>query len=918
MADIVITSFDLDTAGAVRQTQALAAEVAKLEKELIVLQKSGKDTTETQKKFAAATANLDKVLAQETKTMKGAAAQAAVLVDVTNKSSAAVNNATNAQGKLDAASKKTAVSTASLIGRSKGLTQAFTRGAASVANLAGGFGLSGIALGALSGVAEKGVQALYSFFGASESVVAVQQSVAEATKAVTAEYVQEARDLNGLLAPLADANTSSSDRAKLIDEIQKRYPEYLKGLGDEAFSIQNIADTQKILNERLIDGIVIKAREAEQTKLTAKIVENQIRLEKLRAEGVIAETAPIEQSYNNLGEAITTEFSKVSAVIDFTTQAVTDLDKTARTLEFRNLQAEQAALAEESKTLDKTFQEVSKSLKELDIDLGQNTAAATAVTSATAKETKARIGNSKAVKEQVSELEKLNEQTKKGFQAERDAREEADQFAVSLGGLKKALSEIENQIQNATNINDFKRFAELSADAEQLKTEINLVETAIKSLNQTPPEIKKPDDFSAVEREVEAAKLALGELRNEQAKADLERAEREGRALARVRGNAQSETAVRISFAKQAEEAKRVAAEQTLKAQIAVAQAEVNLAKQTGEIFGQEAVDAQAELLRLQTELAQLNNEQYTATIDIKVDEQSAAEAKEKVKQQVLQIADFAQTLANQVADFAKSSNDQTIASLDKSIEAQKGLLDQLLNNVATANVEQVRLEQERLDKLNKEREKAKNREAVIVQAQIAINLALAVARAVVEGGAFAAALTVAAALTAATFGFIQARQAATNAYAKGTMFVDDSRAPQGTDTIPAMLDRGESVFTKSKTKQYNPMLRAIFNSSIPAKEANDFAQNYAQGKADNDGFFVAVPTRSTGEARSNYEMERIARRERQNSSGGQLDLAKALTYIGQAISEKGDTVLRGSELHKVVRNKASKLDKLRNKSKGA
>jgi hypothetical protein len=132
------------------------------------------------------------------------------------------------------------------------------------------------------------------------------------------------------------------------------------------------------------------------------------------------------------------------------------------------------------------------------------------------------------------------------------------------------------------------------------------------------------------------------------------------------------------------------------------------------------------------------------------------------------------------------------------------------------------------------------------------------------------------------------------------------------------MLDRGESVFTKRKTKQYNPMLRAIFNGSIPAKEANDFAQNYAQGKADNDGFVVAVPTRSTGEARSDYEMERIARRERQSGGGGQLDLAKALTYIGQAIAEKGDTVLRGSELHKVVQNKASKLDKLRNKSKGA
>jgi hypothetical protein len=621
----------------------------------------------------------------------------------------------------------------------------------------------------------------------------------------------------------------------------------------------------------------------------------------------------------NIAEASTKGvFATVNAAFGSLSEGLTDAEKLTRSLQFAQLEKDQVALAAESQNLDKTFQEVAKSLKGLNIDLGQNASVATAVTSATDKESKARTTNSKAVKDQSDAIAKLNQETEKERELRRQEREEADLFATSLGGLKKALSEIENQIQNATSVKDFAEFRRLSDEAEQLKKEINLVETAIKSLNQTPPEIKKPDDFSAVQSEVEAAKLALGELRNEQAKADLERAQREGRALARVRGNAQSETAVRISFAKQAETAKRIAAEETLKAQIAIAQAEVKLAAQTGEIFGQEATDARAELLRLQTELAQLNNEQFTANIDIKVNEQSAAEAKEKVKQTVLQIADFAQTIANQVTDFAKSSNDQTIASLDKSIETQKGLLDQLLNNVDTANVEQVRLEQERLDKLNAEREKAKNREAQIAQAQIAINLALAVARAVAEGGGLASALTVAAAISAAIFGFIQARQAAANAYADGTMFVDDSRAPQGTDTIPAMLDRGESVFTKKKTKQYNPMLRAIFNGSIPAKEANDFAQNYAQGKAENSGFFVALPTRSTGEARSDYEMERIARRERQSGGGGQLDLAKALTYIGQAIAEKGDTVLRGSELHKVVQNKASKLDKLRNKSKGA
>jgi len=909
MADVNIASFDVDARAAIAQTNQFIASIDSLEKELIKLQKEGKDTTAVQAQLAQQTANLDKILSQETKTMRGNTAAVQAMIIANNKASQSTKQLTDSQTKLDAAQKKSANSTAAFLARSKNLSGALTRGAAALGNFAGGFGLSGIALGALTGAVEKGIGALTEFFGVSKSVAESQQSIVDATVAVRAEYVSEVRDLNALINPLKDVNTSSSDRAKLIEEIQKRYPEYLKGLGDEAFAVGNVAATQKILNDRIIDGIVLKAQDAERTKITTKLVENQVQIEKLRADGLLDAQKVAEASTKGV-------FATVNAAFGALSEGLTDADKVIRSSQFVQLEKDQKALAEENKKLDETFKNTANSLKKLNIDLGENKSVANEVLNTTEKTASAKNKQTKATKDQSDAIAKLNEEVAKELDLRLKQQAEAEQFAGTIGALKKELADLQNVIENQTKTTDFAQFERLTAQADALKKEIATLETALESYGKVAEEIRRPPaDTTTFEREVEQAKLALGELRTEQFESDLARAKLENDALQRAGGNAQKEAEARKFWSNEAEKAKREQAKQTLILQIDLARKELVLAQQTGELFGQEATDAKNELLALELQLAELTNTEYTVNIDV-----NDEDAKKKLKETTLAAIDFTQQAADQTFAFFAAQNQQLIAGLDNAVSAQENALNALLNNEATTNVELVRLEQERLDKLNAERKKAAEKEAIIAQAQIAVNLALAVSKAAVEGGGIASVFTIASLLAAAAFGFIQAKQAAANAYAEGTLYVDDKRAPNGKDTVPAWLDKGEAVITKQRNKQYANTVRAVHFGEVPAEYLDKAIRDYKSGSHLSDIGLgsVGLSTRSTKQARE----ERANRNKSAQVltvSGGtsRTELTAALNYIGASLEGLNKQKMSGANLLTVVQSRANNISKMKNKARG-
>jgi len=927
MADINIASFDVDARAAIAQTNQFIASIDSLEKELIKLQKEGKDTSAVQAQLAAATANLDKILSQETKTTRGNVAAVQAMIIANNKASQSTKQLTDSQTKLDTAQKKSAGSTAAFLARSKNLSGALTRGAAALGNFAGGFGLSGIALGALS----SGLEKLIEQFGRASLS---QQSLDNVNKAYTETVSKETAALQVNFAALNNTSLSLSQRKEALGELIAQFPEYFAGLDAEKSTVEAL----KLAYEGTAIAIKSKALESafggEREALTSKKIQAEIERERLarrlaidllKEEGRAYTETDIAIKKSNIirgidGQITIYQASQVRAYTDEIKEskaALIELDNVQKDLtkstiseddKITELKAKRAAKLREDT---KRIEDINKKNAQKRIDAADK-AEADAAKKATARREKAQA---EAEKERL-EIEKLNKEFADGFELRAKEKAEAEAFAASLGGLKKQYADLQNQIENQTSRTDFAKFQELTAQADALKKEIATLETALESYGKVAEEIRRPPaDTTTFEREVERAKLALGELRTEQFESDLARAKLENDALQRAGGNAQKEAEVRKFWSKEAEKAKREQAKQTLILQIDLARKELVLAQQTGELFGQEATDAKNELLALELQLAELTNTEYTVNIDV-----NDEDAKKKLKETTLAAIDFTQQAADQTFAFFAAQNQQLIAGLDNAVSAQKNALDALLNNGATTNVELVRLEQERLDKLNAERKKAAEKEAIIAQAQIAVNLALAVSKAAVEGGGIASVFTIASLLAAATFGFIQAKQAAANAYAEGTLYVDDKRAPNGKDTVPAWLDKGEAVITKQRNKQYANTVRAVHFGEVPAEYLDKAIRDYKSGSHLSDIGLgsVGLSTRSTRQARE----ERANRNKSAQVltvSGGtsRTELTAALNYIGASLDGLNRQKLSGANLLTVVQSRANNISKMKNKARG-
>ena len=804
--NINIVSFDLDTKEAIRATDAYIATLNKLEAELVQLKKEGKSTAATQQKIAQTTDLLTRSLQQETTTTKGTVAQTMALNSSLTKATAATQKAVIQTDNLAKANNRGAASFARSIGGAKSFASALARGGGALSNLVGGFGLSSMAISSLSNVLTSAVQGLMDFFDVSKSVKETQESIAEATRSVAAEYVNEARDLNGLLGPLSDVNTSSADRAALIDEIKKKYPEYLQGLTDEDFKLGNIAATQKIVNDRLIDGIVIKAKEAEQGKIIAKIVENQIKLDKLRAGGV---GDLIKQEANAANAAA----AAANALLNpFADANLADISL------FANLTKEQKDLTTELNNLPETFKGVNTSLKGLNLDLGKNTALSTeAIAAADAKakaDAKAAAVKSKEAKTQ-SESNTL--------------------LVGSLAFLEAQLSKVNKALNEQTEITDSDALSKLGAEYKRLTIEIDLAKKAIEDVTkvrqaETAVLIKNANigDIRA-----EAAKFqALAELTalkqsveqiELQKQLDLNRLEQTRQAQLKVVQNDQAQAVINAANASQRADVEKAADTEILNARLAVQQQLRAIALSSGETVT--AIDT--EIASLRASLLALTGKDYD--IKIKVDGKKTTEELSGVVEKVAAGVEQFSAIA---FNFLNQQSQAQIQKAEEAIAKQKGILDAVLANESTANAEQVRLEQERLDALNKEREKAKNKEAIIAQAQIAINLAVAVARAAAEGGGVASAITIAAAIAAAVVGFISAKQAASQAFYGGTLYAE--RAPneqRGRDTIHARINEGEAIIPTATNAAYSGAVAAIYNKSVPANALNEFVANY--GKID-------------------------------------------------------------------------------------
>jgi hypothetical protein len=266
------------------------------------------------------------------------------------------------------------------------------------------------------------------------------------------------------------------------------------------------------------------------------------------------------------------------------------------------------------------------------------------------------------------------------------------------------------------------------------------------------------------------------------------------------------------------------------------------------------AKKASADTVALEKEIAdlRLKLEELNKPVDIEIDADT-----EKTKKEIEQIIDASTNLAGTVFDAIEQGYQRLIGRLDEAINRSKSALDEIRSNSEQFNAQQLALEKERLEKLEQERKRAADRAKALAIVQIAIDTAVAVAKAASQTGV-GAPIAIAGVLAAIIGGVASAISVAQGAnFFEGSEYVDRERKyPHGRDRVPAMLNRGERVITTETNKRYFPALSAIHHGDIPPAAINEFARQYlANGgrsvsfmkEVENNPFFVPVPLNNSG-----------------------------------------------------------------------
>ena len=231
-----------------------------------------------------------------------------------------------------------------------------------------------------------------------------------------------------------------------------------------------------------------------------------------------------------------------------------------------------------------------------------------------------------------------------------------------------------------------------------------------------------------------------------------------------------------------------------------------------------------AEIAALQAELSALQNR----SIEIEVG--FAASGKEKLKADIKEIGEAAINLGLEIAGALSGIFQRQEERANRAVENQKNKLEEALANSDEFSAEQIRLERDRLEKLQREQEKAAARARVVQIAQVAANVIIAVAKAAGQTGV-AAPIAIISTLAAIAAGIAAASSIADSSFYEGTDFVQRGKNPKGRDTVPAKLDEGEAVIAAKTNQKYHPIIKAIRREQIPAEVLNDYVDFWRKGE---------------------------------------------------------------------------------------
>lgn len=202
-------------------------------------------------------------------------------------------------------------------------------------------------------------------------------------------------------------------------------------------------------------------------------------------------------------------------------------------------------------------------------------------------------------------------------------------------------------------------------------------------------------------------------------------------------------------------------------------------------------------------------------------DEKRLKDAEERNKESIKNSLDYA---LNTTVQTLQSIYDMQIYYLDLEIAARQTRVDQAIELAEKGNTEILESERERLIEAQNERERIGQKQLqlnALLQASSAAIAATQAIQTVTNAGAtgdpYTAAARIAAAVAALAAGFAfvtNLTQAFKSGFKDGVIGLEGPGTTTS-DSIPAMLSRGESVMTAKETAAYRPYLEAMRNGNF-------------------------------------------------------------------------------------------------------
>lgn len=207
---------------------------------------------------------------------------------------------------------------------------------------------------------------------------------------------------------------------------------------------------------------------------------------------------------------------------------------------------------------------------------------------------------------------------------------------------------------------------------------------------------------------------------------------------------------------------------------------------------------------------------------------------RQEIIDQTIFVIDNINKITQAVVDAANQVINAEIAKTDKLLSLQQQRVDNAAKIAENGNAQLLELEKDRLEKLNKEKEKFVRQQQVLATIELVANTAVTVSKAAAEGGA-GAAFTIAAALIALIGGLASARSiAGTAAFYEGGYTGDgnpreESRAIGKRDYV---YHKAEFVHNHITTKKYRRIFQDVHEGKLDLNQMKFESDMYKHLKA--------------------------------------------------------------------------------------